>query len=122
MIKGTGVDIIEISRVKKAAKASNRFAARVFTDRERAYCEGKKGEWASLAARFAAKEAVLKVLGTGIGQIKWTDVEVVNGESGKPEICLHGAAGTAAAQLGVKSLALSISHCNDYAVAFVVAY
>ncbi len=122
MIKGTGVDIIEISRIERAVRASERFAGRVFTARELADCAGEKTRWASLAGRFAAKEAVLKALGTGLNRIKQTEIEVVKGEGGKPEIRLQGTALAVAGQLGVIKLALSISHCRKYAVAFVVAY
>ncbi len=122
MIKGTGVDIVEISRVKKAAGSSERFASRIFTSGELAYCEGKKRKWASLAARFAAKEAVSKALGTGFGRIKWTEIEVVTEENDKPQVRLYGAAREAAETMGVSKISLSLSHCKEYAVAFVVAY
>ncbi len=122
MIKGTGVDIIEISRIEKVFAGSGRFASRIFTAGELACCAEKKGKWASLAARFAAKEAVSKALGTGFGRVKWTDIEVIGGEGGKPEVRLHGAAREAAGELGITNLSLSLSHCNEYAVAFVVAY
>lgn len=122
MVKGSGVDIIEIYRIKKAVQATSRFKSRVFTGRELEACLGKKGQWSSLAARFAAKEAVSKALGTGIGPVKWTDIEVIAEEGGKPGVILHGQAQTIAGQLGIKALDLSLSHCREYAVAFVVAY
>ncbi|MHB9094044.1 MAG: holo-ACP synthase [Eubacteriales bacterium] len=122
MIKGTGVDIIEISRIEKAVKSRERFASRIFTAGELGYCLARKPRWSSLAARFAAKEAVSKALGTGFGRVKWTDIEVVNDPGGKPEIRLHGAAQQVAGELGISKMALSLSHCHEYAVAFVVAY
>jgi len=122
MIKGTGVDIVEISRMEKAMKSSERFAARVFSPGEIAYCNGKKNKWASLAARFAAKEAAVKALGAGFGRIKLTDIEVVNNENGKPALVLHGAALAASTEQRLTCLSLSLSHCKDYAIAFVVAY
>lgn len=121
MIKGTGTDIIEIARIEQAVTASGRFAARVFTVREMAYCNAGKQRWARMAARFAAKEAVAKALGTGFGKVKWTDIEVMHGESGKPLVVLHGAASEIAANLDITLLSLSLSHCREYAVAFVIA-
>lgn len=122
LIKGLGVDIIEIKRIEKAVERSEKFTARVFTAGERDYCQNRKGSGASLAARFAAKEAVAKVLGTGIGAINWTDIEVVGGHKGKPEIRLHNAAASLAEELGLSYFALSMSHSREYAIAFVIAY
>lgn len=122
MIKGTGVDIVEISRIEEAAGASGRFLKRVFTDAELTYCSGGKRRWASLAARFAAKEAVSKALGSGIGRVRWNDIEIVNREDGKPQVLLHGEASRLAAQMGIAKLEVSLSHSREYAVAFVIAY
>lgn len=122
LVKGTGVDIIEISRIEQAVIRFSKFSSRVFTPREIECCMGNKTRWASLAARFAAKEAVAKALGTGIGKVRWTDIEIFNDCSGKPGIRLFSEAKLAAARLGITNLDLSISHCREYAVAFVVAY
>jgi holo-[acyl-carrier protein] synthase len=122
VVKGTGVDIIEISRIQKAVESSDGFTARIFTAGELVACgEGKK-KWASLAARFAAKEAVAKAFGTGLGKFRFTDIEVVSEISGQPRVQLHGEALVVAGQLGINDFSLSISHCQEYAVAFVVAY
>lgn len=122
LIKGTGVDIIEIARIEKAFKGSGRFAERIYTPAEIAACGGTKPKWDSLAARFAAKEAVAKALGTGIGTFRWTEVEIVRGSGGNPEVILHGNAKKLASQKDIKSIRLSLSHCKEYAVAFVVVY
>lgn len=121
VIKGTGVDIIEIARIEKAYRASRRFAARVYTPGEIASCGGSQPKWASLAARFAAKEAVAKALGTGFGTVRWTDIEIIGGNGGKPEVVLHGKAVEEARRRDIKVFSLSLSHCRDFAVAFVVA-
>jgi len=122
VIRGTGVDIIEISRIQKAFRNSDKFGPRVFTAIEQEYCMGKKYPWPSLAARFAAKEAVAKALGTGIGRVSWTDIEIVISGGGKPEARLSGAALETARGLGISGFQISLSHCKEYAVAFVVAY
>jgi len=123
LIKGSGVDIIEIIRVEKAFRASDRFAVRVFTQDELAYCLGrKKNRWASLAARFAAKEAVAKALGTGFGRVRLKDIVIVTGESGKPTVSLYGEAAIVARQMKIEDIKLSLSHCREYAIAFAVIY
>src|SRR5574341_848995 len=84
----TGVDIIEVERIRRAAERhGERFYQRFYTEIER---RRYKGNYPSLAARFAAKEAVAKVLGTGIGDCRWIEIEVVNGERGRPELALYG--------------------------------
>jgi holo-[acyl-carrier protein] synthase len=115
----SGVDIIEISRVRRVLESyGQRFLDRVYTPGEIAYCRGRA---ANLAARFAAKEATMKALGTGVRGVGWKDIEVVRQESGAPAIELHGRAKGRARRLGVVQIALSISHSREYAVAFVVA-
>ena len=115
----TGVDMIEVARVEEAAtRHGERFYQRFFTPGERAYC-GQR--FASLAARFAAKEAVAKALGTGIGDVSWQEIEVVSGERNKPEVRLYGAAARLAAELGLTTWSLSLSHTHEHAIAFVVA-
>ena len=115
-----GIDIIEISRVKKAVEENGeRFVNKVFTLNEIDYCEKRSAaKHQHYAARFAAKEAVAKALGLGMTNgICWTDIEVLKDENGKPLIKLYGQAERIAAQMGVKSLNLSLSHCHEYAVA-----
>jgi holo-[acyl-carrier protein] synthase len=115
----TGVDIIEVERVRRAAERhGERFFQRFFTEGERARCAGR---FPALAARFAAKEAVAKALGTGIGDIRWVDIEVVHDSRGRPEIALHGAAAELAEQMGLREWSLSLSHTHEHALAFVVA-
>lgn len=115
-----GIDIIEISRIKKAVEENGkRFLEKVFTLDEIDYCEKRAAaKHQHYAARFAAKEAVAKALGEGLANgICWTDIEVVKGDNGKPSIKLHKQAKKIAAEMGIKSLNLSLSHCHEYAVA-----
>ena len=115
----TGVDIIEISRVRQVLERyGQRFLNRVFTPGEIEYCRGRAP---NLAARFAAKEAAMKALGTGYRGVSWKDVEVVREQSGAPSIQLHGRAESRAQRLGLQEMALSLSHSREYAVASVVA-
>ncbi|HNT53997.1 MAG TPA: holo-ACP synthase [Anaerolineaceae bacterium] len=115
----TGIDLIEIERLEQLnPNIRRRFLARVFTAAELA----QAGEsFASLAGRFAAKEAVAKALGTGIGPIGWQDIEILTLTSGEPQVYLHGAACSLAAQLGLAEWSLSITHTRTLAAAFVVA-
>ena len=116
----TGVDIIEIKRIKSAVERWGcRFLRRVYTEDELTYCKGRAP---SLAARFAAKEATMKALGTGIRGIGWRDIEVVRPRGKAPCLCLHGKAAQKARALGIRNLALSLSHSKDYAVASVVGW
>jgi holo-[acyl-carrier protein] synthase len=115
----TGVDIIEIERVARAgARHGARFNNRFFTPQELAYCQGRADR---LAGRFAAKEAVAKALGTGIGDVRWTDIEVVCDERGGPHLVLHNEAASLAAARGLKEWAISLSHTTTHAIAFAVA-
>jgi holo-[acyl-carrier protein] synthase len=117
-MKVIGVDMIEIERVAQSiGRHGERFLRRVYTEQELAYCGGRT---ASLAARWAAKEATAKALGTGIGAVRWCEIEVVNDENQRPALQLHGAAANLAAQLGLSALAVSLSHTKEYAIAFVV--
>ncbi len=114
-----GVDLIEISRIEEAVKRyGRRFLRRVYTERELAYAEGRLS---ALAARWAAKEATAKALGTGIGPIAFREIEIVCDHQGKPDIFLHGDAARLAARLNLHRFALSLSHSADNALAFVVA-
>jgi holo-[acyl-carrier protein] synthase len=114
-----GVDLIEISRIEAMVERyGDRFLERVYTEGELAYAAGRLS---ALAARWAAKEAAAKALGTGIGQVAFRELEVVCDAQGKPELWLHGNAARLAARLNLGQFALSLSHTAGYALAFVVA-
>ena len=116
----TGVDIIEISRIGSVVERfGERFLQRIYTPAEISYCRGRA---ANLAARFAAKEATMKALGTGVRGVGWKDIEIARRESGAPHILLHDRAHLRAQRLDIEGLSLSISHSREYAVAFVVGY
>ncbi|HHW00911.1 MAG TPA: holo-ACP synthase [Clostridiaceae bacterium] len=118
-----GVDIVEVSRIRQSLEnGGEAFKNRVFTEKEIEYCESKKSaKYQSYAARFAAKEAVSKAFGTGIGQyISWKDIEVVNDEKGKPNVVLSDKAKELFYSINGVDISISLSHCNDYAVAYVV--
>lgn len=118
-----GIDIIEIDRVKKSMEAHEKsFRSKVFTDKEIEYCENKKSaKYKSYAARFAAKEAVSKALGSGIGEmVGWKDIEVLVHEDGKPYIMLSGKGKELYEKLGAVDISISISHCSNTAVACAV--
>ena len=119
MIIGIGTDIVEIERVRRAVE-NEHFTQRVFTETEIKYCESRgKGSAASYAARFAAKEAFFKALGTGI-VTALKDVEIRNDAFGKPEIFVEGETKTLTDEKGVKEIFLSISHSHEYATAVAV--
>ena len=114
-----GVDMSEVARIEKGiARHGDRFYNRFFTPQEQAYCAGRL---TSLAGRFAIKEAVAKALGTGIGDISWTDVEVVCDERGRPELMLHNNAKELATTLGLDQWSISLSHTETHAIGFAVA-
>lgn len=119
MIISTGVDLIKVERIRSILhRHGERFLSRVYTPRERQET-GEKPE--SLAARFAAKEAVAKALGTGIGPVKWTEIEIIYAPSHQPILLLSGNAAQLAAQSGLESWSVSLSHTRDYAIAMVAA-
>ena len=122
MIVSIGIDIIEIGRVREVLGRTPRFRERVFTERERAYCDSRGANAAQhYAARFAAKEAAFKALGTGWrGPLSWHHVEVVSTEAGAPLLQLSGRARELFEQLGATHAHLSLSHTAEHAVAQVV--
>ncbi len=122
MIVGTGVDLCEVERIKNAiARHGRRFVERIYTPREIAYAESKANLYERFAARFAAKEAGMKALGTGWrGGIAWRDFEVTNLPSGRPTLRFHGKAAELAQRLGVENISLSITHTSVQAMALVV--
>ena len=114
-----GVDAVEIDRIASVySRHGERFLARVYTDREAARYRGRINE---LAARFAAKEAVSKALGTGLNGIRWREIEVLPDPRGKPLVFLSGRAASRAAEIGLSEFAISITHTNQLALVFVVA-
>jgi holo-[acyl-carrier protein] synthase len=122
MIVGSGIDLVEIDRIQRTLdRYGSRFLDRVYTGAEQAYCLRKRNAGESLAARFAAKEAGAKALGTGISQgVSWLEIEVVREISGRPTLVFHGRADTRARRLGVRRAALSITHTAELAMASVV--
>jgi len=121
-IVGIGIDIVEVDRIEAAmVKHPTRFTARVFTDGEVAYCEKKKNKFQHYAARFAAKEAVMKALGTGWGSgVGFPQIEVINAPSGRPDLRLHDRAGEIFRASGASVAFLSLSHTDAYAAAQVI--
>ncbi len=117
----TGIDIIEIKRIEKVFGSHKNFVSRVYTPDEAKYCQSKKNCFQHYAVRFASKEAVLKAFGTGLrDRIKWTDIETLNDELGKPYINLYGRAKELATEKKIGEISVSLSHCKDYAVAHVL--
>lgn len=116
-----GVDIVEVPRIQAAVERWNgRFENRVYTESERIYCRSKARPYPSFAARFAAKEAAMKALGTGWNGVDWKEIEVIRGERGKPAIRFHGRALERFIALGGRDVRLSLSHTESYAVAEVL--
>jgi holo-[acyl-carrier protein] synthase len=122
MIVGTGIDIAEVPRIRLSIERFGmRFLERIYTAKEMQYCDSKANRVERYAARFAAKEAAMKALGTGWNHgVRWRDCEVVRMPGGRPTIAFHGKAGEFAARLGVKNAALSISHTEEQAIAQVI--
>lgn len=113
-----GIDVIEIERVRRVlARHPERFLRRVFTAEEVAFCRGRVSE---LAARFAAKEAVMKALGTGARGLAWREIEVLPNQRGKPLIYLHGLAARRAEAIGLRGIDISLTHSHELAIAAVV--
>lgn len=122
-IHGIGIDVVEISRIAAAIERHGEtFLARIFTAAERAYCAAHRAPEMHFAARFAAKEAVAKALGTGIGEhANWLDLEVSRTVTGAPVLRLHGAAAEFAKQHGITAVQISLTHTKDYAAANAIA-
>ena len=122
MILGTGVDMCEVDRIRESVERfGERFLKRVFTEGEVQYCDRKANRFESYAARFAAKEAGMKALGTGWSQgVRWRDIEVVRPKGQRPTIQFHGQAATIAQKLGTRNVALSLTHTSAQALAHVI--
>lgn len=122
MILGTGIDLTEIPRIQQSLdRFGQRFLDRIYTAAEQAYCMRKRKAAESLAARFAAKEAAAKALGTGISRgVNWLEIEVVRAPGGRPTLRFHGRAAELAAAMGVAHAALSLTHTDTLAQASVI--
>jgi holo-[acyl-carrier protein] synthase len=122
LIIGTGIDLAEVPRIKSSIERFGaKFIERIYTPGEIAYVERKANRFERYAARFAAKEAGMKALGTGWRHgVRWQDFEVVNLPSGRPTLKLHGVAQTIAAAIGVTAISLSLTHTAENGMAFVI--
>jgi holo-[acyl-carrier protein] synthase len=122
MIVGMGIDVAEVKRIAAVIESQKeRFLQRVYTPDEVAYCQQFKNRYERFAGRFAAKEAAMKALGTGWSRgVRWVDLEVVRHPSGRPTLTLKGEAKKIADALGVKSIAISITHTSEQAIAQVI--
>jgi holo-[acyl-carrier protein] synthase len=122
MIVGTGLDIAEVQRIRESIERfGERFLNRVFTPGEIQYCESRAGKFESYAARFAAKEAGMKALGTGWNHgVRWRDIEVVRPKGRRPTLQFHGQAAAFAEKLGARNVALSITHTHEQALAHII--
>ena len=122
LIVGMGVDITEVARIRSVIeKRGEAFLRRIYTPGEIAYCERFKNKFERYAGRFAVKEAAMKALGTGWScGVRWVDLEVIRERSGRPTLAIRGEAGKIAAHLGVKNIAVSITHTAEQALAQVV--
>jgi holo-[acyl-carrier protein] synthase len=122
MILGTGVDIAEVPRIRESIERfGERFLRRIYTEGEIQYCEARATRFESYAARFAAKEAGMKALGTGWSRgVRWRDIEVVRPKGQRPTIRFHGQAAAIANKLGTKNIALSLTHTSAEALAHVI--
>jgi len=118
-----GIDLVDCPRIEQMiAKHGERFIKRVFTDNEQAYAKANRNEIEKLAGRFAAKEAVLKLVGTGWrGKIAWTDIEIINNAAGQPQVTIRGEVARIAGELGIDHISVSITHTANFAIASAVA-
>lgn len=119
---GIGIDVVEVSRIRSSMDEFGvKFLARIFTERERDYCERQMMPEMHYAARFAAKEAISKAFGTGIGKdVSWLDMEILKKSSGEPEVRLRGAAELKAKEVSASQVLVSLTHSKDYAAANAV--
>lgn len=119
---GHGIDLIECARIEKILREHpEQFLPRILTPHERAYCERHRNPIPRIAGRFAAKEAILKVLGTGWrGAISWTDMEIHNDDAGRPSVRLSGECARLAKEQGIASILISITHTENYAAASAI--
>src|SRR6516165_5544708 len=122
-ILGIGTDIVECPRIGKMIEQYGElFLRRVYTEREIRYCQARKHAIEHFAGRWAAKEAILKAMGTGRSHgIAWTNIEVRNGQAGQPRVLVCGAAREATIERGIADILVSISHCRTYATAYAMA-
>ncbi len=121
MIIGIGTDIIEVERIRKHIEAGFGFREKVFTQKEIDYCESKTNKAQNYAARFSAKEAFLKAVGTGLRHgLAFTEIEVINDDLGKPEMILHGKALEFMKKMGATNIQISLTHLRDWVNAMVI--
>ncbi|HJR25744.1 MAG TPA: holo-ACP synthase [Acidimicrobiales bacterium] len=118
---GIGVDLCEVDRMRAALERTPTLRGRLFTEAEQAYCDRRKDPTERYAARFAAKEAVLKAMGLGVGACKWREIEVARAESGAPSVVLHGGAEQLAKERGIVGWRLTMTHTHRIAEAIAVA-
>lgn len=118
-VVAVGIDLVDIDRIRRVIERQPRFVARVYTEQERAYCLARRDPAERFAARFAAKEAVLKALGTGLGGADFGDIEVVRLPTGQPELTIRGRAAALAGELGIGSWLITMTHSRHLAQAFV---
>lgn len=118
-VVAVGIDLVDIDRIRDVIDRQPRFVTRVYTAQEQAYCRKRRDPAERFAARFAAKEAVLKALGTGLGGADFTDIEVVRQASGKPELAIGGRAAALAGELGIDRWLITMTHSQHLAQAFV---
>ncbi|MEO6317584.1 MAG: holo-ACP synthase [Acidimicrobiales bacterium] len=118
---GIGVDLCEVDRMRAALARTPTLRARVFTDEEQAYCDRRHDPTERYAARFAAKEAVMKAMGVGVGACQWRDIEVAKAEGGAPSVRLHGGARALADERGIEQWHLTLTHTHRVAEAIAIA-
>ncbi len=118
-VVAVGVDLVDIDRIRRVIERQPRFVERVYTTAEQAYCRMRRDPAERFAARFAAKEAVLKALGTGLGGADFTDIEVVRLQTGQPELAIRGRAEAKATELGIGGWLITMTHSRNLAQAFV---
>ncbi|MBE0448779.1 MAG: holo-ACP synthase [Actinobacteria bacterium] len=121
MIKGIGIDIVEVNRIEQAISRRKRFTERIFTKSERDYCFSRQRPHLHFAVRFAAKEAAVKALGSGMRGVKWTDFEIGRDKWGRPYLCLSGNAVAMARERGICDIFISLSFNRESAIASAIA-